>query len=185
MAARRSRGTIMAAQLAARRYSAAARTPSSPAARRRRRPCRPAAAAPSRCRRRHSANRPRRGPIRRPAPRTMTLGHEPSGRSDRPPSPNRPRVVGNPIPAPVVGIDPVAVFVRPPVARHAVRHPDLAIRREAHPMAVGIERGRPCRRTLCAMAGVVAPSDDAARRRRRRQAQAVAGQARGGGRWIG
>ena len=50
-------------------------------------------------------------------------------------------IVGNPVPAPVVRIDPMAVFVGPPVRRHAVRHPDFAVTCMADPMAIGVERG--------------------------------------------
>ena len=49
---------------------------------------------------------------------------------------------GDPVPAPVVGKDPAAVFIGPPIRRHPVRHPDLAVTWVADPMAVGIERCR-------------------------------------------
>ena len=49
-------------------------------------------------------------------------------------------LVGHPVPAPIVGVDPMAVLVRPPIRRHAVRHPDFTVRRVTNPMAIGIER---------------------------------------------
>ena len=50
-------------------------------------------------------------------------------------------LVGDPVPAPVVGEDPVAVLIRLPVGWHAIRHPDLTVRCMADPMAVSLERG--------------------------------------------
>jgi hypothetical protein len=50
------------------------------------------------------------------------------------------RVVGDPVPAPFVGVDPAAVCVRPPVGRPALRNPDLAPARISPPLAVRLER---------------------------------------------
>ena len=57
--------------------------------------------------------------------------------------------IGDPIPAPFVGVDPMAVLVRPPIRRQFVRHPDLAPARAARPMAIRLERFLEFGRDLC------------------------------------
>ena len=64
-------------------------------------------------------------------PAAVVIGH---------PAPIRFLVVGNPVPAPLVGKDPVADFVGTPVARQAGRHPDFAEARMPAPFAVLFER---------------------------------------------
>jgi hypothetical protein len=48
--------------------------------------------------------------------------------------------VGDPVPAPIVGIDPVADRIRTPSARALVRHPDVAPARMLAPLTVGLKR---------------------------------------------
>jgi len=49
-------------------------------------------------------------------------------------------IVGNPVPAPFIRINPVPVLIRTPVRRHAPGHPDLAKSRMRAPLAVLFER---------------------------------------------
>lgn len=49
-------------------------------------------------------------------------------------------VVGNPVPAPIVGIDPVADRIRTPAARSVIRHPDVAPAWILTPLAIRFER---------------------------------------------
>jgi hypothetical protein len=48
--------------------------------------------------------------------------------------------IGGPVPAPFVGIKPMAVGIRAPIARLAERHPDLAPARMRLPETIGLER---------------------------------------------
>src|SRR5205085_7315186 len=51
-----------------------------------------------------------------------------------------PFLVGDPVPAPFIRIDPVTLAIRPPVARRAVRNPHRAPAWMLDPTAVRIER---------------------------------------------
>ena len=60
-----------------------------------------------------------------PAPAELVVEYPPAV-VVRHPAPFRLRLVRDPVPAPVVGVDPTAQGVRPPVARPVRRRPDLA-----------------------------------------------------------
>ena len=88
-----------------------------------------------------NANLPKPAPIPHPVPRTNRFRvRMPNDHSDKQPSPSSPRHRRNPVPTPIVRIDPVSIFVWTPIRRHRSGHPYVAEAWMRAPAAVLLKR---------------------------------------------